>query len=104
MLASTGTFKAPKKGLYAFTLSAVSDNSKSGFVSIRVKKNGSASFVIDDESENPTEATEKNISFYWMLDLSEDDTVALEVVSSVGLHADTHSDWVHFTGQLLHAN
>ena len=73
-------------------------------VSIMVLKNGSTVFYIDDEETKHTEATERNISYYWMLDLSEDDTVALEVATSVGLHADTHSDWVHFTGQLIHAN
>ena len=110
MVASTGTFKAPKKGLYAFTLSAVSDNTNAGFVSILVLKNGSTAFYIDDESPKATEAKEKNISYYWMLDLSENDTVTLKLAgtpggsSVVGLHADTSADWVHFTGQLLHAN
>ena len=109
MVASSGTFKAPKKGLYAFTLSANSDNTKSGMVIIKVLKNGSTAFFIDDEATHHTEAKEKNISYYWMLDLSENDTVALQVNKAeghniIGLHADASADWVHFTGQLLHAN
>ena len=69
---------------------------------ISVKKNGTQMFVIDDEESSLSGAKERNISFSWILDLSLDDTVLLEI-SSGGLHADG-DDEIHFTGHLLHAN
>ena len=58
-------------------------------------------FVIDDEEETSSGAKERNIAFSWMLNLSTDDIVYLEM-SSGGLHAEAGTnDQAHFTGRLL---
>ena len=105
MVASTGTFTTPVAGLYMFTFSAISANSNTLEVTISVKKNGTQMFVIDDEESSLSGAKERNISYTWILDLSLDDTVFLEM-NTGGLHVDStaNADQVHFTGQLLHAN
>ena len=100
---STGTFRAPRSGLYAFTFSAVSHDTKKGMTSIEVLKNGDEEFYIDDEPGNPTDFRERNVAFSWMFELSENDTVKLRVDDGAGLHADECCDRVYFTGQLLHA-
>ena len=105
MDSSTGKFTTPTSGLYMFTFSAVSANTNTAEVTIGVRKNDSQLFVIDDEEDKKSGANERNIAYSWILDLSTDDIVYLDM-SSGGLHADagTGEDQVHFTGHLLHAN
>ena len=68
---------------------------------IDVKKNGSQLFHIEDFSSKDT----SNIGDSWMLQLDQDDTIALQVQSGAnGLHGCQTEDWINFTGQLLHAN
>ena len=104
MDSSTGKFTTPTSGLYMFTFSAVSANTNTVEVTIYVKKNDVVLFVIDDEEDEKSGANERNIAYSWMLDLSTDDIVHLEM-NTGGLHAEGGtSDQAHFTGHLLHAN
>ena len=102
---STGAFTAPKNGLYAFTFSAAAHETKAGHVEVEVLKNGAGQFFIDDgNADHKPNTKERNISFYWMFDLAENDTVKLKVsAGTVGLHADECCDRVYFTGQFLNA-
>ena len=103
MDSSTGKFTCPTSGLYMFTFSAVSSNVNADELTIKVMINGGQIFVIDDEEDKKSGANERNIAYSWMLDLSTDDIVHLEM-SSGGLHAEVVGDQAHFTGHLLHAN
>ena len=103
MDSSTGKFTCPTSGLYMFTFSAVSSNVNADELTIKVMINGGQIFVIDDEEDKKSGANERNIAYSWMLDLSTDDIVHLEM-SSGGLHAEGVGDQAHFTGHLLHAN
>ena len=89
---------------FEFTFSAVSANKNTAEVTIYVHKNGAIIFLIDDEEDKKSGANERNIAYSWMLDLSTDDIVHLEM-NTGGLHAEGGtSDQAHFTGHLLHAN
>ena len=95
MDASSGVFTVKKKGLYAFTFTAVSTSG--GHLQIEVLKNGNRIFTIEDF----TEKSEENVAASWMSQLEERDTISLRL-SVNGIHG-CSDDWIHFTGQLLHA-
>ena len=92
---NTGTFVAPKAGIYQFTFSALTGDNN-GYVEVHVIKNGQKIFHIEDGNEKENN---NNLSYVWMLILQRRDSIQLKV----GQHS-LHScgdDPIYFTGHLL---
>ena len=95
---SSGVFVVPISGVYRLSFSAQSGHRKYEFTDVNVKKNGSLIFHIWDSNEGE-KADANNISYTWMMNLSQGDRVNLN--SDNHLYADSDNP-VTFTGELIH--
>ena len=96
--AGSGIFKVPTSGTYRFSFSAISGLFEYEGTVVGVKKNGEIIFVIRDSNE-AEKADANNISYTWMMNLSENDRINL--YSREFLWASSNSP-VTFTGELIH--
>ena len=96
--ATSGIFTVPTSGTYRFSFSAQSASGIFDWTSVHVKKNGDTIFNIYD-SNDAKNGDANNISYTWMMNLSENDRINL--LSITQLYADSDNP-VTFTGELIH--
>ena len=97
----SGTFKAPFKGIYEFTITDHNypESNKEKHFSLKVEKNGSVVYSIDDDhSSQPFNA---HLSSSWILPLETNDEIRVRAdISSANTGENAHRS---FTGKLLEA-
>jgi len=100
-----GTFKAPIKGVYTFSFSGqqgISMESGSS-IDLLVKRNGQTVFkILDDANTSGQDQLMQNINSIFSLELDENDTVSLELLTGDKLYA-TRNARLTFMGQLITA-
>merc|ERR1712012_532677 len=100
-----GTFKAPIKGVYTFSFSGQQgDSMESGSsIDLLVKRNGQTVFkILDDANTSGQDQLMQNINSIFSLELDENDTVSLELLTGDKLYA-TRNARLTFMGQLITA-
>jgi len=100
-----GTFKAPIKGVYTFSFSGQQGISmESGkSIDLLVKRNGQTVFkILDDANTSGQDQLMQNINSIFSLELDENDTVSLELLTGDRLYA-TRNARLTFMGQLITA-
>ena len=94
----SGVFVVPTSGTYRLSFSGQSGLHKYEYTHVNVKKNGSDVFAIWDSNE-AEKADANNISYTWMMNLSQGDRVNL----SSNNHLNAASRYpLTFTGELIH--
>ena len=96
--ATSGIFTVPTSGTYRFSFSAQSGSGKYEPTEVWVKKNGKNIFRICD-SNDAEKADANNISYTWMMNLSENDRINLDSVNYLWAYS---ANPVTFTGELIH--
>ena len=96
--ARSGIFTVPTSGTYRFSFSAQSALGKNQFTEVYVKKNGENVLKIWDSNE-AEKADANNISYTWMMNLSENDKINLDSVNYLWAHSENP---VTFTGELIY--
>jgi len=92
----SGVFVVPTSGVYRLSFSAQSGSEKYKFTRVYIKKNGSTIFNIWDSNEADDI---NNISYTWVMNLTQGDRVNLSSVKH--LYANSYTP-VTFTGELIH--
>ena len=95
----SGVFVVPTSGTYRLSFSGQSGLHKYEYTHVNVKKNGSDVFAIWDSNE-AEKADANNISYTWMMNLSQGDRVNLS--SNNHLNAKNYRYLLTFTGELIH--
>ena len=97
----SGTFKAPFKGIYEFTITDHNypESNKEKHFSLKVEKNGSVVYSVDDDhSSQPFNA---HLSSSWILPLETNDVIRVRAdISSANTGENAHRS---FTRKLLEA-
>ena len=83
----SGLFTVPRDGHGRYFFSFVCSGRRSKYLKIYVQKNGSSKFDIVDGDDRNIEGA--NVSYYWLEDLQDGDTIRLLVHGS---YADLHSN------------
>ena len=75
----SGLFTVPRDGHGQYAFSFVCSGRRSKYLKIYVRKNGSSKFAIGDNDRRNVEGA--NVSYYWLEDLQDGDTIRLRVSS-----------------------
>ena len=94
----SGVFVVPTSGTYRLSFSGQTGFKKYEYTNVKVKKNGTLIFVVWD-SNDAEKADAKNLSYTWLMNLTQGDRVNLS--SANHLFADYESH-LTFTGELIH--
>ena len=94
----SGVFVVPTSGTYRLSFSGQSGYQKYEYTHVNVKKNGSRIFAIWD-SNDAEKADAKNLSYTWLMNLTQGDRVNLS--SHKHLYANSYFH-LTFTGELIH--
>ena len=93
---NTGTFVAPRKAVFVFSVSALSSTSAGGTTVISVLKNDNLLMKI---TEGHDKDDQNNIGYTWIEPMTAGDTLRLSVTGHK-LYSDSN-DFVHFIGYSL---
>ena len=92
---SSGLFTVPRDGHGQYAFSFVCSGRRSKYLVISVQKNGDSKFLIADADVENIEGA--NVSYYWLEDLQDGDTIRLQVLSGDDLHSNPNNH-VIFSG------